>query len=53
MKENSRVSSEPRVENIDKVKLASEPSQDNFAFLATKYEKIAKLEHMVCPTVGD
>ena len=41
-----------KVENIDKVKLASEASQENFAFLATKYEKIAKLEHLVCPKVG-
>ena len=35
-----------------KVKLASEASQWNFAFLTTKYETIAKLEHLVCPKVG-
>ena len=32
--------------------LASEASQENFAFLTTKYEKIVKLEHLVCPKVG-
>ena len=47
-----KILSKLRFENIDKVKLASEASQENFAFLATKYEKIAKLEHLVCPKVG-
>ena len=27
------------MENINKVKLASEASQENFAFLTTRYEK--------------
>ena len=35
----SRVLSQQRVENIKKVKVASEADQENFAFLATKYEK--------------
>ena len=52
MKKYSRVVTCLRVENIDKVKLASEASQENFVFLTTKYEKKkAKLEHMVCPKV--
>ena len=36
---------------MDKVKLVSEMSQHFFAFLATKYEKKAKLGHMVCSEV--
>ena len=40
------------LENINNVKVASEASQENFAFLTTKYEKIAKLEQLVCPKVG-
>ena len=39
MKEYSRVLSQLRVEIIEKVKVASEASQENFAFLATKSEK--------------
>ena len=31
------------MQNIDKVKLASEASQENFAFLATKYGKNSKI----------
>ena len=35
--------------------MASEASQENFEknmFLITKYEQIAKLEHLLCPKVG-
>ena len=33
-------------------KLASEASQENFAFLTLKNEEMAKLEHLICPKVG-
>ena len=38
-----RVLSKLRLGNINKVKLASEASQENFAFFTTKYEKLAKI----------
>ena len=38
-------------EIIDKVKLAREASQENFAFLTTKYQQMAKAEHLICPKV--
>ena len=53
MKNYSWVLSLLSLENIYKVKLASEASQEKFALLPTKYEKIAKLEHLVCPKVGE
>ena len=40
------------LENIDKIKFASEASQANFAFLTTNYEPIAKLQHLILPKVG-
>ena len=53
MKNHSRVIDRLSLENINTVKLASEACQENFAaFLATKYDKIAKLEHLVCQKVG-
>ena len=39
-------------EIINKVKLAREASQENFAFLTTKYQQMAKAEHLICPKVG-
>ena len=39
-------------EIIHKVKLAREASQENFAFLTTKYQQMAKAEHLICPKVG-
>ena len=33
-------------------KLASEASQENFAFLTLKNEEMAKLEHLICPKGG-
>ena len=53
MKKYSRVLSLLSLENINKVKLVSEASQENFALLTTIYEKIAKLELLVFPKVGD
>ena len=38
-------------EIINKVKLAREASQENFAFLTTKYQQMAKAEHLICPKV--
>ena len=39
-------------EIINKVKLAREASQENFAFLTTKYQQMAKAEYLICPKVG-
>ena len=52
MKNHSRVLSKLSSEDINKVKLASEASQENFASLALKNEEMAKLEHLICPKVG-
>ena len=38
-------------EIINKVKLRREASQENFAFLTTKYQQMAKAEHLICPKV--
>ena len=40
------------MENINKVKLESEASQEKFAYLTLKNEEMAKLEHLICPKVG-
>ena len=52
MKKHSRVLCKLSSEDINKVKLASEASQENFAFLTLKNEEMAKLEHLICPKVG-
>ena len=52
MKNHSRVLSKLSSEDINKVKLASEASQENFAFLTLKNEEMAKLEHLICSKVG-
>ena len=39
-------------EIINKVKLAREASQEHFAFLTTKYQQMAKAEHLICPKGG-
>ena len=52
MKNHSRVLSKLSSEDINKVKVASEASQENFAFLTLKNEEMAKLEHLICPKVG-
>ena len=31
--------------------MASGASEENFAFLTTKYDQMAKLEHLICPKV--
>ena len=36
---------------MNKVKLASGANEENFAFLTTKYDQLAKLEHLICPKV--
>ena len=52
MKNHSRVLSKLSSEDINKVKLASKASQENFAFLTLKNEEMAKLEHLICSKVG-
>ena len=52
MNNHSRVFSYLNLENINKEKLASKASKENFAFLSTKYEKILKSEHLACQKVG-